>query len=410
MVPEAGLDSFLRAHPVDAQDWSGAFADETGDVVAALDAATVSIANTYTCAYIAHAPMETRAAVAAWSEDRVTVWTATQRPFATRSAVAEALAIDEAAVRVVVPDSGNAFGGKHEPDVAIAAARLALHAGAPVKLHWTREEEFTHAYFRPAAVMDVRAAASSDGDLTAWDFLNINSGAAAISTPYDVPNRRVRHQPAASPLRQGSYRALAATANNFARESAMDELAHELRVDPRAFRLQHVDDERLAAVLERATAEFGWDDRPREPGYGTGLAIGCEKGGRVANCVFVRVDGDRLTIMRVVTAFECGAIVHPDNLRNQVIGATIMGLGGALFEAIHFDDGRILNPRFSDYRVPRFTDIPPIDVVLVDRPDLPSAGAGETPIIAIAPAVANAIFDATGRRYRSLPMFRDGTL
>jgi isoquinoline 1-oxidoreductase len=108
--------------------------------------------------------------------------------------------------------------------------------------------------------------------------------------------------------------------------------------------------------------------------------------------------------MRVVTAFECGAIIDPDNLRNQVVGATIMGLGGALFETVHFAEGRILNPRFSQYRVPRFGDIPPIEVVLVDRPDLPSAGAGEAPIMTIAPALANAIFAATGNRIRDLPL------
>jgi isoquinoline 1-oxidoreductase len=112
----------------------------------------------------------------------------------------------------------------------------------------------------------------------------------------------------------------------------------------------------------------------------------------------------------VVTAFECGAVVHPDNLRNQITGATIMGLGGALFESVHFEAGRILNPRFSEYRVPRFPDIPRIEVVLVDRPDLPSAGAGETPIIAVAPALANALFAATGRRIRSLPLLAHASL
>jgi isoquinoline 1-oxidoreductase len=126
--------------------------------------------------------------------------------------------------------------------------------------------------------------------------------------------------------------------------------------------------------------------------------------------VLVQVVADALSIQRVVTAFECGAIVHPDNLRNQITGATIMGLGGALFESVHFEAGHILNPRFSEYRVPRFPDIPSIEVVLVDRPDLPSAGAGETPIIAIAPALANALFAATGRRIRSLPLLAHASL
>jgi len=118
----------------------------------------------------------------------------------------------------------------------------------------------------------------------------------------------------------------------------------------------------------------------------------------------------RLEIVRIVSGLECGAIVHPTNLRSQVEGGTVMALGGALFEAIHFENGRILNPKLSEYRVPRFHDTPPIDVILLDRRDLPSEGAGETPLIAVAPAIANAIFDATGQRLRSLPLVPDGTV
>jgi nicotinate dehydrogenase subunit B len=253
-------------------------------------------------------------------------------------------------------------------------------------------------------VIDVRAGATSDGDLVAWEFTNVNSGSAAIGTPYDVPNQRVRFQPAASPLHQGSYRALAATANNFARESCIDELAQALHADPLAFRLRHCSDERLASVLRAAADRFGWGRIDPEPGLGAGLAAGLEKGGRVATCALARVARDTVEVLRVVTAFECGAIIDADNLQKQVEGATLMGLGGALFEAVHFDDGRISNPRFSAYRVPRFGDVPAIEIVLVDRPDLPPAGGGETPIIAIAPAVANAVCAGSGRRVRSLPL------
>jgi len=115
-------------------------------------------------------------------------------------------------------------------------------------------------------------------------------------------------------------------------------------------------------------------------------------------------NAEDIRVLRAVTAFECGAIVNPDGLRNQIEGAVVQGLGGALFEAIRFQDGRILNPRFSEYRVPRFGDVPHLETVLLDRKDLPSAGAGEAPIITIAPAIANAVFAATGRRLRSLPL------
>jgi nicotinate dehydrogenase subunit B len=191
----------------------------------------------------------------------------------------------------------------------------------------------------------------------------------------------------------------------------MDELAHALDIDPLALRLTHVRDDRLRAVFEAAAEHVGWKGRPREPGLGMGIAGGIEKGARVATCVAVRLADDRrLEILRIVTAFECGAIVNPDGLSNQIEGATIMGLGAALFEAIHFEAGTIQNASLSDYRVPRMRDVPPIDVVLLDRRDLPSAGAGETPIIAIAPALANAIFVATGVRLRSLPLVPDGVV
>jgi CO/xanthine dehydrogenase Mo-binding subunit/aerobic-type carbon monoxide dehydrogenase small subunit (CoxS/CutS family) len=403
-VSEADLVSHLRAHPAEVEGWGGTYAHESGDYERAITSAPVRLSRTYTTPYIAHAPLETRVALAEWEEDRLTVWTGTQRPFGVRSALAEALGVRDDRVRVIVPDTGAGFGGKHAADVAIATARLARAAGSPVKLQWTREEEFTWAYFRPAAVIDVTAGATTDGAITAWEFTNINSGSAGIGVPYDIPNQRIRFQPADSPLTQGPYRALAATANTFARESFIDELADALHVDPLQLRLSHLRDERLADVVRAAADRFEWDRSSNEQGGGAGIAAGSEKGGRVATCVEVRVDGARLHIMRVVTAFECGAIVDPDNLRNQVVGATIMGLGGALFEAVHFAEGRILNPRFSQYRVPRFGDIPPIEVVLVDRPDLPSAGAGEAPIMTIAPALANAIFAATGNRIRQLPL------
>jgi isoquinoline 1-oxidoreductase len=133
-----------------------------------------------------------------------------------------------------------------------------------------------------------------------------------------------------------------------------------------------------------------------------------EKEGRIATCVRVHAEpGGRLEILRIVTAFESGAVVHPDNLKSQIEGATIMGLGGALFEAIHFQDGRITNGAFSEYRVPRFADVPPIEVILLDRRDLPASGGGETPIVAVAPALANAIFRACGQRIRHMPLVLD---
>ncbi len=377
-----------------------------GDVEQGLGHGVHRLAASYEIAYIAHAPLEPRAAVAEWAQSKLTVWTGSQRPFGVRRELAEAFRLPETDVRVIVPDTGSGYGGKHTGEAALEAARLARAAGRPVKLIWTREEEFTWAYFRPAGVIDIRAAIDGEGKLTAWEATNYNSGNSGLRTPYQVPNQRHRFVNCQAPLRQGSYRGLAATANHFARETAMDELAAMARLDPLALRERNLPEPRLRAVLRAAADRFGWTAGVNlAPGRGRGLACGTEKGGFVATCVELSASAaGAVKLERIVTAFECGAVVDPDLLVNQIEGAVIMGLGGALFEAIELADGRIENAAFSDYRVPRLTDVPTMETVLVDRRDLPSAGAGETPIVAIAPAIANALAVATQRRYRSLPI------
>jgi nicotinate dehydrogenase subunit B len=382
---------------------------QKGSVEAALSGAAHRLDATYNVAYIAHAPLEPRAAVAEWSGDKLTVWTGSQRPFGVRGELADSLRIPEASVRVIVPDTGSAYGGKHTGDAAIEAARLARAAGCPVKIVWTREEEFTWAYFRPAGVIEVKSAISPDGKLLAWDFHNYHSGSSGIETPYEVPNVQIQFHSVPLVLRSGSYRGLAATANHFARETHMDALAHAAEIDPLEFRLKNLEDARLRAVLEAAAKNFGWP-RAKAEGHGFGIAAGNEKGSYVATCAEIAVDNSsgNVRVVRLVTAFECGAIVNPDGLRNQVVGANIQGLGGALFEAIEFERGRITNPRFSRYRVPRFRDIPDIEAVLLDRKDIAPAGAGETPIMAVAPAIGNAFFNGTGQRINNLPLIPNG--
>ncbi len=419
MVPQpSGKDLFryLKENLEKEESESRRSQHAAGSIEAGLAVADHRLEQAYTVAYIAHAPLEPRAAVAQWQGEKLTVWTGTQRPFGVRSELAQAFRIPEASVHVLMPDTGSAYGGKHTGETATEAARLAKASGKPVRLVWTREEEFTWAYFRPAGVIEVRSGVRRDGSLTAWEFHNYNSGAAAISTPYDVANQLVEYHPVRSPLRQGSYRGLAATANHFARESHMDELAALLKMDALEFRLKNLKDARLRAVFEAAAKAFGWSRKKTVAGQGLpaqagfGIAGGVEKGGYVATCAEVLADraSGAVKVVRLVTAFECGAIVNPDHLKNQVEGAVVMGLGGALFEAIEFENGRILNGRFSSYRVPRFSDLPKIEVVLLNRKDLPPAGAGETPIVGVAPAIAGAIFDATGVRLRSLPLIPRG--
>jgi isoquinoline 1-oxidoreductase len=363
---------------------------------------------TYHVPYIQHAPLEPRAAVAEWSDGKLTVWTGSQNPFAVRSELARAFHLPPENVRVVIPDFGGGFGGKHSGECAVEAARLAQAAGKPVSLSWTREEEFTWAYFRPAAVIEAEASLDAQGKITTWHFININSGAQAVDTPYTVGKKNCHYVASKPPLRQSSYRALASTANNFAREVFMDEIAAAAGTDPLEFRLAHLENPRLRAVLERAAKEFDWPARAKkkDPNISVGLACGTEKGSFVAACVEVEIDRkeNKIKVTRVCQAFECGKILNPANLLAQVQGGVIMGLGAALREEMQFENGQITNASFGKYRVPRFDDLPELDVHLVDRPDLPSAGAGETPIIVIAPAVANAVFRATGKSVNALPI------
>lgn len=358
---------------------------------------------TYTAPYIAHVPLEPRAALAEWDGQKMTVHTGTQRPFGVRSEVAQAIGLPEERVRVLVPDTGSGYGGKHSGEAAVEAARIARALGKPVRVAWRREEEFRFAYLRPAALIEVTAGVGADGGLTFWSFESVNPGGAGLRSPYRVADPHERSLNGPSPLRQGSYRALGATVNNFARESQMDDLARLAGLDPVAFRLKNLDDPRLKAVLETCASRFGWG-AAAPSGHGFGIACGAEKGGFVATAAEVAVDGKEFRVVRATTVFECGAVVNPKHLENQVLGCLIQGLGGALFERIDYRNGRLRTDRLTRYRVPRFGDVPPIEVVLFDRPDLPSSGAGECPIIAIAPAIRNALLAATGQPLRDLPL------
>ncbi len=399
------LFGYLKQH---AKPQERPQAQGRGSVEKGLAESRTRLKASYQVPYVQHAPMEPRAAVAEWQNGRLTVWTGTSNPGSVRQQLAETFGVAQDRVRVLVPHFGGGFGGKHTGEAATEAARLAREAGHPVAVRWTRAEEFMWAYFRPAALIEVEAGLDAGNAISAWDFTNYNSGAAALDTPYRIPNTRVQFVASDPPLRQSSYRVLAATANNFAREAFTDELAEAAGKDPLEFRLAHLDNERMRNVLNAAAQRFGWVDRrkKRRPGTGIGLACGTEKNSVVAACCEVEVDraSGVPRLIEVVQAFECGAILNPANLRSQVEGSIMMGVGPALREEILFQDGKLTNARFATYQVPRFRDVPKLDVILLDRKDLESAGAGETPIIAIAPAVANAVFHATGKPVHSMPI------
>ncbi len=375
----------------------------TGDVNSVFSSSKKVWSQTFTVDYIAHVPLEPRAALAQWEGEKLTVWTGTQRPFGVQEQLAELFGLPKENIRVLMPDTGSGYGGKHTGDAALEAARLAKATGKPVKVAWTREEEFKWAYFRPAGVIDVKSVVDEGGLITAWEFHNYNSGPAGLRIPYDVPNQKIEFHPVESPLRQGSYRALASTANVFARECQVNDMAADSGVDAVEFRLRNLKDQRIKNVLEATAERFGWS-RSLTGGLGKGIACAFEKGCYIGTAVEVALMNGEVKIRRIVAAFECGKIINPRHLKSQVSGSLVQGLGGALFEAIDFKDGKIINPSLSNYRVPRFSDVPEIEIVLLDRPDISPSGAGEAPIVALAPAIRHAIVQATGKKLNQLPM------
>lgn len=378
-----------------------------GDVDAEFAKSKHVLSQQFSIDYIAHVPLEPRAAVAQWDGDKLTVWTGTQVPFGVQEDLAGFFKTSKDAVRVIMPDTGSGYGGKHSGEAALEAARLARAVGKPVKVTWTREEEFKWAYFRPAGLMDVKSACNDAGLITAWEFHNYNSGTAGIETPYEVPNQRIQFHRVDSPLRQGSYRALASTGNIFALESHLYDMAIMLRMDPLEFRLKNLKEGRLRNTLEATAKSFGWGTR-KQGEAGHGIACGTEKGGFIATAAAVSIVNNEVKLERLAIAFECGKIINPRHLKSQVVGGVLQGLGGALFEAIDFDDGKVINAALSHYRVPRFKDIPDLTVDLLDRPDLPSSGAGEAPLVAVAPAIRQAIAEATGKKINHMPMLGGG--
>lgn len=391
-----GLGAYLKAHSK-----PGRPPQTRGSLDTGLSSAAKKLTANYEVPFIQHAPMEPRAAVAEWADNKLTVWTGTQNPFGVRDALVQAFHLTPDKVRVIHPDAGGGFGGKHVGDAAIEAARLAKDAGKPVSLRWTRAEEFQWAYFRPAGFFEMEAGLDTNGNLTAWKQLTYNAGGAALETPYKVANATHQFLACESPLREGSYRGIAATANNFARECFMDELAALAAMDPLEFRLQNTENPRLRAVLEAVAKKFNWSAK-RAAKKPVGIAGGTEKGSYVAACV--ELDPASGKVKEFHMAFECGKILNPANLLAQVEGSIIQGLGGALTEAIEFSGGKLKNGSFTRYRVPRFKDVPKLEVQLLDRPDLAPAGAGETPIIAVAPAIANAASLTYGERRRAMPV------
>ncbi|MEW5983112.1 MAG: molybdopterin cofactor-binding domain-containing protein [Acidobacteriota bacterium] len=363
-------------------------------------------------AYVAHAPMEPHSATATVEDGKVTVWASTQTPFPLKSQLANALSLPPEKVRVMTPYLGGGFGGKSASRQAIEAARLAVAVGKPVRVIWSREEEFFYDTFRPAAVSKVRSGIDTAGLITFWDYLVIGAGERGSEHIYAIPHHRTvtrggwnANTPGLHPFAIGPWRAPAANSNAFARESHIDTMAAKAGIDPVDFRLKNLSDARMRRCLTEAAKTFGWTPRPGPSGRGWGVACGTDAGTYVCTMAEVKVNKatGEVRVVRVVTAQDMGLVVNPEGALQQMEGCVTMGLGYAFTEEVRFKNGEVLDKNFGSYELPRFSWVPVVENVLVPS-DLPSQGAGEPAIVTIGAVIANAIFDGAGARVRHMPM------
>jgi isoquinoline 1-oxidoreductase len=358
--------------------------------------------------YVAHAPIETHAATAQIEDDKITVWVSTQQPFRAQETIAREMNVPLEMVRIKTPFLGGGFGGKSAHRQAVEAVKLAKITGRPVVVAWTRQEEFFYDTFRPAAVVKITSGMDKSGKITLWDFHTYYAGARGSDTIYDVPNAKTTDYARGSvhPFGTGAWRAPGNNTNTFARESQINIMACMAGMDPLEFRLKNLKDEKMIAVLKAVADKFGYTPAKNPSGRGYGVACGTDAGTWVAHMAEVKVDKNtgHVQVIRVACAQDMGLCVNPEGTTIQMEGCITMGMGYALTEEIQFQGGEIKNHSFDTYKIPRFSWVPKIDTVIMDRKDQAPQGGGEPTIICMGAVIANAVYDATGARLYQLPM------
>jgi len=369
---------------------------------------------TYHDTYRAHAPMETHSAAAAIEDGKLTVWAGTQTPFPVKNQLMQALKLPAEKVRVITPYVGGGFGGKSASRQAVEAARLAQLSGKPVRVVWTREEEFFYDTFRPAAVITIKSGLDAAGKIVTWEYRVYAAGERGAAHFYDIPHHRTlvygswggAGTPGYHPFAVGPWRAPGASTNAFARESHIDIMAAKAGIDPVAFRLKNLTDTRMIRTLEAAASKFGWTPKAAPSGRGIGVACGIDAG--TYDTLMVEITVDKATgavrVKRVVCAQDQGVVVNPAGSLQQIEGCITMGLGYTFTEEVRFKGGEVLDKNFDTYSLPRFSQVPQIDTVLISAPEIAAQGCGEPAIVPLGAAVANAIYDAVGARMLIMPM------
>ncbi len=429
----------LRTYPSETQAVKA-----NGDVGAAFPQAAKIIKASYLTPFQMHASIGPSCGLADVRDGSATVWCGTQHSFGLVTAVAKVLGIPAGKVRVAWTEASGCYGHNGADDSAVDAALLSQAVGKPVRVQWMRHDEHGFEPKGPAMAMDLAAGLDAEGKIVAWDFINITSthstrprhqpgntlggqltghapayelsnGGRNADVTYEFPAKRVRiryHQ--SSPLRPSALRGLSGFQNTFANESFMDELAAAVNADPVAFRLSYLKDERARAVINAVAKLAGWDGAATKSktvgdvSSGRGIAFCQYENENAYAAVVVEVEVNRasgqVSVTKMFAAHDCGLIVNPDGVRNQVEGCLIQGMSRALFEEVAFDRSGVTALDWTAYPIARFADIPQVvEVELISRPDRPSVGAGEGATCPVAAAIGNAIFNATGARLRQYP-------
>jgi CO/xanthine dehydrogenase Mo-binding subunit len=419
---------------------------DKGDPANALSQAKKNYQATYRWPFQMHGMIGPSCAIADVKGDKATIWSGPQGPFRTRGAVAKLLNIPEQNVRIIYHEASGSYGRMSTDDGAEDAALLSRAAGAPVRVQWSRQDEHGWEPKGPAQLDEAKAAVDGDGKLLAWDFVDYGqpwtaSGATPLlaslqvgiqpTNPggpngtqssgeiYPVPNQRIVahlvnwHFPEPIPLRTSNLRAPGDIARCFASESLIDEIAADLKIDPLEFRLRSLSgNKRGIDCLQAAADKAGWQKRPSPApavagniAKGRGIALTQRANTYVATVAEVEVNKTtgQVAVKRIVCSHDCGLMINPDGVKNQVEGNVIQGVSRALLEEVTFNANGVTSLDWATYPILRFPDVPALDVVLINRPEMQPLGAGEGATIPPAAAIANAIFDAVGVRLREGP-------
>jgi CO/xanthine dehydrogenase Mo-binding subunit len=441
---QARLYDAVRATPKAKTDTMGA----KGDAPAALAQASQKLEATYDFAMQSHASLGPSCAVAQWDGQRMTVWSATQATHWTRLEVARMLGLEQPAVRVVYLDGAGCYGRNGHEDAAAQAALIAHAlagtdlAGRPVRVQWMRADEHGWDPKGPPTLIALAGSLDAAGNVGAWtsehwipqttelapiENLALSFAGIAQKTVinpgnihnnavpgYDLPNHAATlHRLEAPPLRASWIRSPGRMQNVYAVESFMDELAHAAAADPVAFRLRHLKDERGAAVLRAAVQKAGWREGPAAQGArdgavlrGRGVAYARYEARTYIACVAeveVAPATGRIRVTRCVVGHDCGQVINPDGLANQIEGQVVQTISRTLLEEVTFDRSRVTSLDWHSYPILTFPDVPKVEIASIERQDEPPWGAGEMAAVVVPPAVCNAVFDATGVRLRSIP-------